>query len=77
VKISVTFDLDDNDREAINRHYGEPGKASRARIKSWIERVVEAELQDSVHFMKAQDERIRSVDVERSLPDVPTVRRLK
>ena len=38
MKIRITFEADDELREAINRHYGRSGKASYKDIKSWFER---------------------------------------
>lgn len=37
VRISYTVDMDDDIRRSINAHYGDPGLATRERVKAWFE----------------------------------------
>jgi hypothetical protein len=37
VRIEYTIDVSDDYRRAIRLHYGQPGLATRAEVKRWIE----------------------------------------
>lgn len=44
MKVQITFDLDDDALRHIAHAYGEKGKAKRGTARTWIQTVVDAEL---------------------------------
>jgi hypothetical protein len=50
MKVSITFEVDDDERRAIARFYGEPGKASYKDVKIHIQNMVNAELEAINHL---------------------------
>jgi hypothetical protein len=55
VRVCYTTTVDDDYRRAINLHYGEPGLATRAEVRDWLERHGTAE-DDDLMFELEQKE---------------------
>lgn len=45
MKIQITFNVNDYDREVVNTFYGDSGKADYQTMRQFIENTVEAELE--------------------------------
>ena len=48
MRIQMTFDLDDEDRMALNARFGNPGRADRETIEAEIRSVVDTHIADAV-----------------------------
>ena len=44
----VRIELDDNERRALNAHYGSKGLATRKTVQSWVKALTHAAMQDVV-----------------------------
>jgi len=49
VRIDYTVDVSDDYRRAIRHHFGEPGLATRAEVRSWLMGHGSAEDDDLMH----------------------------
>lgn len=56
MKVRVTFDLSDEERRAIAKHYGMPGKASRERCATWLHGNAMADLSATCYDLDDSDE---------------------
>ncbi len=45
MRVNITFEIDDESREAIAAHFGKSGKASYDTVKTWIVSTVCGELE--------------------------------
>jgi hypothetical protein len=44
VRVRVTFDFSDREREAIRKFHGETGSASRSEVETFVRMIVNAEI---------------------------------
>ena len=51
MRVRITLEFTDDAREAINHHFGRPGKATHEEVKRWISYAVSGEI-DSLMFDK-------------------------
>ena len=54
MKIKVTFDINDEDREAIARYYGVDGKATVEDCKDFIEGSIKADIEAIYEYPYSQ-----------------------
>ena len=52
MKVRITFEADDELREALNYAYGEKGKAPYARVKNWFRQYGESDKQDLIDDLR-------------------------
>lgn len=56
VRVSYTTEVSDEYRRAINLFYGKPGLATRAEVRSWLERHGSAEDDDLMYELSRHEE---------------------
>jgi hypothetical protein len=56
VRISYTIDVTDEQRQAINRYYGEPGLADREAIQNWYRMRGESMNEDLAAYYSDDDD---------------------
>lgn len=73
MKINITFDVSDYDREVVNTFYGDPGKANYKTMRHFITNTVEAELETQGFNLEQRErgaeERIEREEAEAREPD--------